>query len=80
MTAFWYVKVVTVGPRLLLLFMAVLLSAGLLYKRTRPLVIVFGIAFGLFVLLPVVISLKKPILAGRYWMIGAPGLIVVLAR
>jgi len=42
-------------------------------------VIVFGIAFGLFVLLPVVISLKKPILAGRYWMIGAPGLIVVLA-
>jgi len=33
MTAFWYVKVVTVGPRLLLLFMAVLLSAGLLTRE-----------------------------------------------
>ncbi len=77
--AAWYVKEITVGPRLLGLLLIFLLLLGLFQKKTRPIVMVFGIAFGLFIALPLVISLKKPMISGRYWVIGAPGIIVLLA-
>ena len=35
---------------------------------------VFAIAGVLFTLLPLLASLKTPIVVGRYWMIGAPAL------
>jgi hypothetical protein len=77
--AAWYVKEITVKSRVLGVLLVALISLGLFHKRTRPLVVVFSIAFGLFIVLPLIISLKKPMITGRYWVIGAPGLIVLLS-
>ena len=58
-------------------------SYGLLNKKSRPLFLVFLIAFLLFVLLPIITSFVQPILRNRYWLIGAaafPVLMLFAAR
>ncbi len=77
--AIWYVRSLAVGNVFALLLLATLLVYGLVRPATRSIVIVFGIAFALFAALPLAVSLKKPLIAGRYWLIGAPGLIVLVA-
>jgi hypothetical protein len=62
-----------------------LLALGLIwgaYSKSPNLRIVswlFAITYLCFVFLPIVISFKMPIIAGRYWTIGSPGLIVFTA-
>lgn len=76
--AVWYVRKLAVGGVLAVLLLAALLAFGFVRRATRPVVIVFGVAFALFALLPLIASLKQPLVMGRYWMIGAPGLIVLV--
>ena len=77
--AIWYVKEITVGNRMSALLLVVLLLFGIARKATRPIVFVFSLAFVLFIALPLLASLKQPMIMGRYWIIGAPSLIVLMA-
>ena len=52
---------------------------GLRRVDTRPLVILFAIAYSLFIALPILASFKQPIIGGRYWLIGSPGIIVLVS-
>ncbi len=77
--AFWYVRSLAVGPGLMLAPLALILGIGAVaLPRARPLFVAFGVTAVLFVALPLAASLKTPIINGRYWLIGAPALIVVL--
>jgi hypothetical protein len=76
--AIWFVRKLAVGGILAVLLLAALLLIGIARPATRSISIVFGIAFALFVLLPLIASLKQPMINGRYWMIGAPALPVLV--
>lgn len=77
--AVWYVRTLTIGPSPMLAPLAILFGVALWRPSTRPIAIVFAIAGFAFVVLPMAISLRMPLVNGRYWQIGAaPGLLVVL--
>jgi len=75
--AAWEVKQLAFGSRIAVASFVALLAAGFVFARTRMLAAVFAVAFALFSLLPVLASLKLPIITGRYWMIGAPLLVTL---
>jgi hypothetical protein len=77
-SALWEAKQLAVGPHLLIA-LAVLVSLGLFWPSTRILTSGFLIAFAVFLSVPLLISLKQPIILGRYWLQGAPALIVLVA-
>jgi hypothetical protein len=52
--------------------------AGVMHRATRALSVAFCIAFALFVGVPLLVSLRVPVIVGRYWLIGAPAFVVVL--
>lgn len=70
--AVWELKELAFGSRIGLLAFAGLLALGLFHRTTRTLASAFCLAFLLFAALPLIVSLKTPIVAGRYWMIGMP--------
>jgi hypothetical protein len=72
--AAWYVRNLAVGWRFTHLLLILLLVFGLLDGVTQPFFITFGVAFALFISLPVIASLEQPIINGRYWLLGAPAL------
>jgi hypothetical protein len=51
----------------------------MLDRATRPFFVTFGVAFALFFSLPVIVSFKYPIIAGRYWLVGAPALTTLVS-
>ncbi|MFG1371630.1 hypothetical protein V5F32_05610 [Xanthobacter oligotrophicus] len=76
-TAIVYVVFLSVGKRMLAPLVVFLGYAACL-KRTRPMLILFGVAILVFVTLPIAVSFHTPLITGRYWQIGAPALIVAL--
>ena len=77
------VKELALGANLQVIGLIALFAFGLLDVRTRSLFTVFCIAFLLFALLPLLASFVRPIIANRYWEIGAaalPVLVVFAAR
>ena len=77
------VKEIALGSNLLAIVLLVIFFYGLLNKKSRPLFLVFLIAFLLFALLPIITSFVQPILRNRYWLIGAaafPVLMLFAAR
>jgi len=76
LTAYWDVRQLALGSHLAVVMLTSLFIISFVVSGTRSLIAIFGIAVFLFLLVPVLISLKQPMLAGRYWLIGAPGLIV----
>jgi hypothetical protein len=74
--AYWEVKQLALGSRLALLVFVVLFVVGSIVPSTRLLTTAFGLAWGLFVLIPFMASFVHPIILARYWVIGAPSLIV----
>jgi hypothetical protein len=47
-------------------------------RSTRPFATAFGSAWALFVVIPLLASLAQQNIVGRYWLIGAPPLIVFI--
>jgi hypothetical protein len=76
--AIWYVRSMTIGPAWMLLPLIAVLILAARDKTSRALLAVLGVAAVLFITLPILASLKTPIIMGRYWMVGAPLLIVAL--
>jgi hypothetical protein len=74
-----YVQALAVGKLPNVLLLILLLGFGALDRATRPFFVTFGVAFALFVLLPVIASIKQPIIVGRYWLVGAPALIPLVS-
>jgi hypothetical protein len=77
-SALWEAKQLAIGPHLLIALIA-LLTFGLLWPTTRMLTLAFLVAFAIFLFLPLLISLKQPIIFGRYWLQGTPAIIVLIA-
>jgi hypothetical protein len=78
LTAYWYLRRLTLGSRLGTIFFIVLFAKALSLRSTRPFATAFGSAWALFVVIPLLASLAQPIIVGRYWLIGAPSLIVFI--
>jgi hypothetical protein len=78
LSALWEAKQLAIGPHLLIGLIA-LLAFGVLWPTTRMLTLAFLVAFAIFLILPLFISLKQPIIFGRYWLQGAPAIIVLIA-
>jgi hypothetical protein len=76
LAAYWYVKRLALGSRLTTISFAVFFVTGLTMRSTRQFAAAFGMAWALFILIPLLVSLSQPIIVGRYWLIGAPSLIV----
>ena len=76
LSAYWEVRTLTLGSHPAVLLLSVLFAAGLVLPATRPLTVAFALMLFLFFLFPILASLKKPIIGGRYWLIGAPSIIV----
>jgi hypothetical protein len=72
------VKEIALGANVLAPVLLVIFSYGLLNRKSRPLFLVFSIAFLLFALLPILTSFAQPIIRSRYWQIGAAALPVML--
>lgn len=68
----------TAGGRVAVVVAALLLLFGLIYIPTRPLFQILCGALALFLFLPLLISLRNPIIAQGYWLIGAPAFVVLL--
>jgi hypothetical protein len=62
--------------RAMVLLFAILLCAGLCSRTTRAIAITSSIALTLFVLVPIMLSFKQPIIVAKYWDIGFPVAIV----
>ena len=69
-----YAGSLAVGWHFNLLLLILLPVFGIFDRATRSFFITFGVAFALFVSLPVIASFKQPIIVGRYWLVGAPAL------
>jgi hypothetical protein len=77
-SALWEAKQLAIGPHLLMVLIA-LLTFGVLWPTTRMLTSAFLIASAVFLFLHLLISLKQPIIFGRYWLQGTPAIIVLIA-
>lgn len=76
--AFWYARVLAIGPGFMLIPLAGILLYALRANGARPLLTVFGAVLFLFAALPMAASFVTPIITGRYWAIGAPLIPVLL--
>jgi len=76
---YWEVKGFVFGSHLVVLLMIGFFTVGLILRSTRPLTAAFCLAFILFVSLPILASLKKPIVGARYWLMGAPSVVTLVA-
>ena len=79
LVAYWDVRQLAIGSHLAILILVALFVAGLMLPATRSLTAIFGLAVILFLLLPILVSIKQPMIAGRYWLIGAPSAIVFVS-
>jgi hypothetical protein len=77
--ALWYVRQLTFGHALIALAVVGFLAWSGRRPEMRPHLRVFAIAMTLFAALPVLASLFTPLVTGRYWLIGAPAIVVLVA-
>lgn len=77
--AYREVRTLALGSRPGTALIFILFGIGLALPSTRRLTALFSLAFALFFLLPILASFKKPVIGGRYWMIGAPCVLVFAA-
>jgi hypothetical protein len=78
LNALWEVSKTALGRSLLTLPLIGLIVLGLIRSNTRPITLMILIANAIFIIVPLVVSIMKPIITARYWLIGAPSLIVLM--
>ena len=69
-------KIFAFGPRVMLVAFLLILTASILSRAARYSLILFLCSFILFFVVPIIISFERPIILGRYWLVGAPVIIV----
>lgn len=77
--ALWYVRQLTFGHALIALAVIAFLVWSGRRQEMRPHLRVFAVAMALFAALPVLASFFTPLVVGRYWLIGAPAIVVLAA-
>ena len=75
-TAYWEIRQLTLGSHIAVVMLVALFVAGLILPTTRTFTVALSVAFVLFLSLPILVSLRKPIIGGRFWLIGAPCIVV----
>ena len=76
--ALWFVGQLAVGHRIVGAAILAFLLASAVRTSFRPALRVFGVAATLFGVIPVAVSFAIPIIVGRYWLVGAPALVVLV--
>lgn len=76
--ALWTFKELMAGPTLAMLAGAAFIGLSLLMKRSRAISLVLVITGGLFFVIPLLISLKMPMFVGRYLLVAAPAMLVLM--
>jgi hypothetical protein len=77
--ALWYVRQLTFGHALIALAVIAFLAWSARRTEMRPHLRIFAVAMALFAALPLLASFITPLVTGRYWLIGAPAILVVAA-
>jgi hypothetical protein len=76
LATYWDIRQLVFGSRIAILLCVALFLIAMLLPSTRGLAAVFGVAWVLFVLIPILASFAQPIILARYWLIGAPSIVV----
>jgi hypothetical protein len=79
LNAYWEIRLLALGSHLVFLLLVGLFAVGLMMPATRSLSAAFGLACILFLLLPILVSLEKPMIGARYWLIGTPSIIAFVS-
>jgi hypothetical protein len=75
----WIVKQYTVGLTAMLGVGALVGLLALLDRRMRPMVLIVGLTLAVFAAIPLLVSLRLPIIQGRYFLVGVPALMAMLS-
>jgi hypothetical protein len=73
---YWDIRDLVFGSRIAILLCVALFLIAMLLPSARGLAAVFGVAWVLFVLIPILASFVQPIILARYWLVGAPSIVV----
>jgi hypothetical protein len=73
---YWDIRDLVFGSRIAILLCVALFLIAMLLPSARGLAAVFGVAWVLFVLVPILASFVQPIILARYWLVGAPSIVV----
>jgi len=77
--ALWYVRQLTFGHVLIAVAVVAFLTFSARRREMRPHLRIFAVGMSLFAVLPVLASFFTPLVTGRYWLIGAPAIVVLAA-
>jgi hypothetical protein len=75
----WEVRTTALGEGLLTVPLVGLIVFGLIRPNTRSITLMITLANVIFIAVPLAVSIIKPIIVARYWLIGAPSLIVLMS-
>jgi len=73
----WYVRQLAFGHVVIALALVAFLAWSARRAAMRPHLRVFAIGMALFAVLPILASFFTPLITGRYWLIGAPAILVL---
>lgn len=75
--AIWTLKHYLVGPIIGAVAAFSFVALSLIPRNSRAMALVLAITGGLFITIPLVVSIKMPIFLGRYLLVAGPGLLVL---
>jgi hypothetical protein len=76
LATYWDIRQLVFGSRIAIVLFVALFLIGMLLPSARSLTVIFGVTWGLFVLIPILVSFVQPIILSRYWLIGASSIVV----
>jgi hypothetical protein len=76
LATYWDIRQLVFGSRITIVFFVALFLIAMLLPSARSLTVIFGVTWGLFVLIPILVSFVQPIILSRYWLTGAPSIVV----
>jgi hypothetical protein len=76
LATYWDIRQLVFGSRIAIVLFVALFLIAMLLPSARSLTVIFGVTWGLFVLIPILVSFVQPIILSRYWLSGAPSIVV----
>jgi hypothetical protein len=76
LATYWDIRQLVFGSRIAIVLFVALFLIAMLLPSARSLTVIFGVTWGLFVLIPMLVSIVQPIILSRYWLTGSPSIVV----
>jgi hypothetical protein len=76
LATYWDIRQLVFGSRIAIMLFVALFLIAMLLPSARSLTVIFGVTWSLFVLIPILVSFVQPIILSRYWLTGAPSIVV----